>query len=459
MIIQKELFNPDLIYGRQSKQFLFLSPEGLKLSPTRAPGPLAINAYFMQHQEELSQNLKGRSLDALTTLATNLSYAVEKSKRKHISLLGGLIEKIYAASCLIVIYCVSDTLCKCLTIILLADTVVELFKRYCLSANPPRLSQNHQVIANFVFDAIIEASIRDLPDKVFTLTPEILARDLATRGYERANTDQMGYRLLFYTKRRSLKERLAFRHMLDVRHNLQKEGYFVVTHGQAIMGGIMVDLLTALTKKLEPSRSLQDFKVLRLALRSQQKQSSSHNLKKFFQEQGGFDIGLSDDLLSVSINPWDQSIFESALYFWWSNKNMDQDFAKILQESLRDQVVLKPNARIKIQETFERLQKIAKDADHSGGTLGQLYAIGIPRDLIENNCPLYPSLPYGILDCRKSAQIAHRVNTVWSADSPCQGRILTSMLLPELGIKIHAFNTHSPELRMKLNQAIQESAS
>ncbi len=463
MNIQQELFNPDLIYGRQSGQFLSLSPEGISLSQARPQGPLRLDAYITSSQEVLSRSLQGRSFEELTTLATNLSYAVEKRKQEHVSLFGGIINNIYFVSYSMIFCCFSDTVAKCIIVIYIAEITTRLFWQHCSTSDRGGAAKNHEAIANLVFDNMIEAwaDDQDKRDKPFVLMPETLAGELAAGGYERANADRMGHRLLCCTRRRTLKERLAFRRMLDARRTMQKEGYFVVTHGQGVMGGVMVDLMTALTQKLKPRSQLQDFKVLRLSLRSPQRWDNNRNLQEFFQQHipsPWMDIGLSSQLLSVSINPWDQSIFESALYFWWNNGNMGQNFAGILQKSLSEQVTMKPEGNLKIKQAFERLREIVSAADRSSGTLGQLYAIGIPGNLVENNCPLYPAFPFGMPDCRKSAQIAHRLNTVWSEDSPCQGRVLTSMLLPGSQIKVHAFNTHSPELHRQLDQAIQEAA-
>lgn len=454
MHISNKVFDPDLIYGRNSQNFLVLGNDEIGVSSTRIGDQPRLDVYLNNLHQQLDQSLACRTVSELKCLATNLSYFLEKRKPAKVPLWTFMVNR-YAwfVGWMAVSYMIDQI--KVGFFFCIVGCLSHSVKQRILSARSGA-PEDHLAIAELILPHINTAWMTERPDMSLEYedTPQ-LALDLAAYGFDRANTDQM--RKGFLNRRLTKQEILAFRRMLVVRHKARKKQHFVVTHGQSALGGIMVEVLTALMHHLEPCRNLKSFRALRFSRQMQARDDTIRTADQFLKRYPcSMDSLLRTQLLSVSINPWDQTLTESALAMWLEGGGIANNFGEMLFNSVSEHYQLNPLTKIKIENLFEEMtQLILREADPDNGTIGQLYAICIPRDLIHTKCPIYPSFPFGLYNPRKSSQIRSQFYRNWSSNTPCQGRVIAAALLPEFGIKIHAFNTYTPALHKKLHDAVQ----
>src|SRR5581483_9448716 len=86
------------------------------------------------------------------------------------------------------------------------------------------------------------------------------------------------------------------------------------------------------------------------------KGGGSQNVRDFIRAhplEKHHDPKIAEQLLATSINPFDSSTLEPALYFWLHDSNIKVDYARMAIASLSKHHTLSKNAKAAIGEAFD----------------------------------------------------------------------------------------------------------
>lgn len=502
MHISPDLFNSNLTFGsgRQDKHLQVDATRGFFTVPSGSSYGLtsAVNYLFSENGDAIAQSLQGRTVREINTFVINLVYALEKTESPTRSVPVQYeplttSEKIaFAGSCLMTLWGIAFmagqrfpsstlpvfssgvTFAAGLDISLLArripSTLRHVIKTLRQRIRPSVSADVKNQIYNKIFDVIhpIIRKKQTRPNSIFN-SRNSYQETMIRRGSELALTDRTWTTLKPAQSSHSLTtSKPLFRKFLKYKWHMEKDHY-VFTHGQQLAASASMKLLSSIQRQLKPTSKYST--VLRLHsdldLTDTQFNNVTHYFRKRFPLEKSTLTGNTerDELLSVSLNPWDHKLYESALHFWLNNSNVlradiSQTVLGLLPEPFqRLSSKTREEVAAKLQEASGLYASRVQNRDGQPPSIGMLYAICVPKILVDNprTNPLYQSIVLGTpVDRNNPNAVVGVLKTLPIDNSNLQGRLLVSSLRPENGVEIRGFSPATKK-NQKALRAITDS--
>lgn len=500
MHISNKLFESEIELGKG--QYLAITEKGISLSKTKPKQELLdmLEEALTHHSEELCSSLEDRSIDEIETFVENLAYAAEKRNRtvrvlspSHVSVMHVAMAA-YAALALLTdieddttIGEINFSVQRLLLASILAGammasrTALAKFQEY---SAVPSDTKAESVIARLneialpILQGKYAAALLDDPTGVpprRTQSPAQWQQSLTRAGKERSLLDQRWHTILnrslvgatYYRHVDPIATKRMYRDFLARRREMTDSGYFVVTHAQHQLGSALTDVLTAITKRLDPERDMTGKRAFRLVLGSDPPLTGrERNAQAYIEKAFLIDDEFDKEVLSVSVSPFDCKYTESALDFFFQDTNIETNFSTIAWKSISEQCqVLDPE---KVQAILHRGFAQFKDILYSGEEpsskqtakkVGVLNLIAIPESVIrdrEKNY-VYHSKRYAEPMSKDAQTIVPELERLRlpADDVHTQARILLPPALQrDSAMRAETFSTQPPERLEALNAAV-----
>lgn len=500
MHISNKLFESEIELGKKGK-YLSITDKGITLTKTRPKAELLdlLEEALTDHSRELELTLADHSIQEIETFVENIAYAAEKRNRtvRVLSTTDISVYKVAAAAYFAL---------GALTSIGEDDSVAEInfsVQRLLLAsilasaiiASKTGLARLQDHLAE-PSNAKAEIIISRLNDLVFPIlqgkyaaallddvttgalpnsqSPAQWQQSLTRAGKERSLLDQRWNSILhrsiagvtIYRHVDPLATKRMYRDLLKRRREMTDAGYFVTTHAQHQLGSALTDVLTALTKRLDPQRDMTGKRAFRFVLGSDPELDSRvHNAKNYVEKAFLIDDHVDRQVLSVSVSPFDSTYTESALDFFFQDTNIVTNFSTIAFESISEQCqILNPDAvKAILERYFKEFQTILyqeSPTTQKAKSVGVLSLIAVPEAIVRdpNFNYLYHSKKFGEPVSKDAQSIVpelekHRMPL---DDSHNQARIiLPPALQRDSTMLAEAFSTQSAEAREALSRAVE----
>lgn len=482
MQISDQLFDPNLTLGNRCPPHnrIILDRQGTLCieSYSSASSGWSGNAVsvigdaFTRYGSQIANTLQGRTVKEINAFTTNMVYALEKVKQQ-----SSEFESFRGSVCswfnpvlgalglgFLAVGVGYDGTLPTLLVCLVAGGILNAIHNAKVIPNCRRRRFQNKVpqVTDQMFDLVYPIVAAKQNIKGISSSRETYQKKICGRAADLVLTDRTWERM-HIAPIASLPYSTLFRQFLRLKWKMEKD-YYVVTHGQQTAAMPYIKFLTALKAQGEPCSDHFGDDVLRfnsrLSPEHEQCRNVSAYIKKRFPTSSTWLAYETEtrELLSVSLNPWDHTPAESALSFWTANSNIVTDIGEPILHSLPA-----PYNRISPElksEILSKLKTLAKDCEInvSAYSPGTLYGICIPKGLVdspETNI-LYHSEPYGIPQSKPND--LSMMQQPFSDMSPCQGRILTSQLKPENGIRVIGFSEVPSEVISRIQDEVKELA-
>ena len=487
-MIPHELCTKEFVWGQGGK-YLEFSSNGLRIS-NKNPGAQTIRVmdiFLQKYGPQIQQELSQKSIKEVKRFAVNMIYFFEKlntplSRRVH-----------------------PMTLPIYLTRLATSALITELTSTKIFSILPKRVGckilkfRSNNLFRNLLLEGVencqsavlhsvrlksLQKRFKTIIKPFTTRSNKLTIESIQSLGKTYAKVDQLWkqspitYRL---NPDESQKAFLVYRQFLKKQVAAVRDGYYVVAHGQTDAAAFIVDFLTLFAQKMEPQRDLKSFKCLRLNKQGDWKTAAQINARSYIQHNPHINDSAppyNEKLLSVSIDPFDQTENESALWFWSRNVNKtpSKKFVEIAVGAIKNCYVISPAAEEKIrvgltdiQNSFLKaigvedtnivvnpmLQNIGQD--ETPQKVGSLYAICLPKEVVHDSslCPIYQSGAFGPpLNPGEPESVAKALQKAGNGSTNCQARLLTSGLFPENGVKVFRFDTIPDHIKAEYEERL-----
>ncbi len=268
------------------------------------------------------------------------------------------------------------------------------------------------------------------------------------RGIQLAAIDKLFTTVRFLGKPR-LEDILLYRNVTTFIQTKQAEQYSVFLHGQSLRLAMISRFLSKLLARIEPDRDLADFQCVRFITKKDADSCPSHkrNIKDFLKSEMYLileQLNCYDELISVTVNPFDNTPTETAFYYWHINGNVKQDVPKVVINDIKRCFNITEAASAAIKDTLAKIDQVLCRTQWPRS--GNLVAICVPKATLEDpkTCIAYRSYPWGIPRHPLAPQeIIKYLTRNWTSSDSCQARLLTTQLIPENHVKTYHFNTLS----------------
>ncbi len=455
-LIASGLLTPSLCLGK-GKSFVDAVDGTIQLVSERPKNGVIsrIENVFDERSGLLVQELQFYSAPQLQNLATNLTYLAEKLNRESsLEINVSDFFKVMAGSLLgFNTFCIGKSIGFCMSKSigygLLAFSIG-------FSALP--------VLKNIYFGVagrkreVTQSDSRRFSEKITNIILPIVNQKIAESKSSLMQEQRRAIQLaaidkLFTTTKilrvPTLEDVHTYRKVITFVQTMRKEGYYTFLHGQSLKNAMISKFLSKVLARLEPARDVADFQFLRFTTKKDVEECESHkrSTKAFLLSQYCVILDFIkyyDELISVTVNPLDNTPTETAFYYWMCNGNVNQDVPKIVIGKLRKVLTLSDESCAAIQDTFDNIMRLL----HRTLSIrsGNLVAICVPKNRCadKETCIAYRSFPWGIpRHPFQPHEIVTYLDRDWVTSESCQARLLTTQLVPENQVKTYHFNTLS----------------